>query len=263
LDHPNIIRLYEVVEDSRAIVLVTEYAELGDLLRYVRARQRLQDPEARDFARQLVDGVEYLHGKQIVHRDIKPENLLIDARRFLKIADFGVSVNAGGKPFTEHCGTPSYIAPEILDRGSGGYDGEPVDVWCVGVVLYAMLCGRVPFKGDTVADLKKNIIRGKFTIPSVVSEKASALLRGTLVDVKKRFTLDRVSSDSWLEGTPNRAVEHRKAKLEYHPQAADEVVNCGFSSEYLERSLAQRELNGATATYEIVKKYSLTDRKSK
>jgi len=83
------------------------------------------------------------------------------------------------------------------------------------------------------------------------------------VDVKKRFHLDRVSSDPWLEGTPNRAVEHRKGKGENHPQASDEVVNCGFSSEYLERSLAQRELNCATATYEIVKKYSLTDRHSK
>jgi serine/threonine protein kinase len=210
-----------------------------------------------------VDGVAYLHARQIVHRDIKPENLLIDARRFLKIADFGVSVNAAGKPFTEHCGTPSYIAPEILDRGSGGYDGEPVDVWCFGVVIYAMLCGRVPFKGETVADLKKNIIRGKFTIPSVVSEKAAALLRGTLVDVKKRFSLDRVSSDPWLEGTPNRAVEHRDARLEHHPKAAQEVVAYGFSSEQLERSLEQRELNCATATYEIVKKYSLTDRYSK
>lgn len=144
--HPNVIRLYETFETKKHILFVLEMCSGGDLLNYVRKRRRLKEDCAKYMFKQLIDGLQSIHSKNIVHRDIKLDNILLDNVGNLKIGDFGVSKLCwAGETMMEQCGTPAYIAPEILlDQG---YWGFGVDVWSAGVVLYSMLYGSVPFKG--------------------------------------------------------------------------------------------------------------------
>lgn len=270
--HPNTIQLFEVIETSTHVVLVMEFAAGGDLLRYVRQRRRLAEPIAQDLFKQLADGIQHVHSMSVVHRDIKLENLLLDTFGCLKIADFGVAVVV--KPISrrlhEHCGTPSYIAPEILQES--GYEGQPVDVWSAGVVLYATLCGRVPFKGENLAELKRCILRGRFSIPSHLSDKAASLLRSIIVvDPRKRATLRDVLSHEWLLDVSNRAeVIYGEPAPTYPPEAnkpegarplpddvatkeiVNSIVNFGFPQAHIEESLQEGRFNHAFASYHLL-----------
>lgn len=270
--HPNMIQLFEVIETSTHIVLVMEFAAGGDLLRYVRQRRRLGEDVAQDLFKQLADGIGHMHVQSVVHRDVKLENLLLDSFGCLKIADFGVAVvvKPPGKRLTEHCGTPSYIAPEILLEA--GYEGQPVDVWSSGVVLYAMLCGRVPFKGENLTELKRCIVKGRFHFPSHLSEQSMALLKGMIVvDPRKRFVLRDVLVHPWLEGVANRAEllygqlapacppeagrpegARSLAKDASTKELLARVVEFGFPQAFIEESLQEGKLNHATATFHLL-----------
>ena len=145
LRHSHVVKIYETIETEKHIVIVMELCAGGDLLNYVRKRCKLKEPYALKIFKQIVDGLCYIHGKNIAHRDIKLDNILLDGVGNVKIGDFGVSKQI--QPNTmmfEQCGTPAYIAPEILRNK--GY-GLSVDLWSAGVVLFAMLYGSVPFKG--------------------------------------------------------------------------------------------------------------------
>ncbi|DBB15140.1 TPA: hypothetical protein ACH3X3_004147 [Trebouxia sp. C0006] len=144
LTHGSIIQLLEIVETEHFIFLVMELAQGGSLLDYVRQRKRLAEPEACFFLQQIVHGLMHCHDMEIVHRDVKLENILLDASNRIKLIDFGLAANTmPGKKLKVHCGSPSYAAPEIVARRL--YDGPPVDVWSLGVVLYGMICGHLPF----------------------------------------------------------------------------------------------------------------------
>ena len=135
---------------SKHLVYVMEICAGGDLLNYVRKRRRLKESYAKLIFKQLVEGLAHIHSKNILHWDIKLDNILLDGHGKIKIADFGVSrfVRSPNEKMTEQCGTPAYIAPEILrDKG---YYGFQADIWSAGVVLYAMLYGNVPFKGNSM-----------------------------------------------------------------------------------------------------------------
>lgn len=264
--HPNIIHLFEVIETATHIVLVMEFAAGGDLLRYVRQRRRLEESIARELFKQLLDGIGHIHSMGVVHRDIKLENLLLDSYGCLKIADFGVAVvRSPGRRLSDYCGTPSYIAPEILLEA--GYDGQPVDVWSAGIVLYAMLCGRVPFKGEHLSDLKRCILRGRFHVPSHLREAAVSMLKGIIVvDPRKRLTVSDALLHEWLEGVANRAEVLFGAVMPFHtlegkrllPQdpASKElmarVAEMGFPQAHVEESLQECRLNHATATFHLL-----------
>jgi carbon catabolite-derepressing protein kinase len=157
------------------MLFVMEMCAGGDLLNYVRKRRRLKEDAARHIFRQIVEGLGHIHSRSIVHRDIKLDNILLDGRGNMKIADFGVSkVVVKGETMHEQCGTPAYIAPEILlDKG---YDGFGVDLWSAGVVLFAMLYGSVPFKANNMTDLHQLIIKGKYTLKDDISEGISFLI---------------------------------------------------------------------------------------
>ena len=155
--HPNVIWLYETFETKKHILFVLEMCSGGDLLNYVWKRRWLKEDAAKYMFKQLIDGLQSIHSKNIVHWDIKLDNILLDQHGNLKIGDFGVSKLCWpGETMMEQCGTPAYIAPEILlDQG---YRGFGVDVWSAGVVLYSMLYGSVPFKGANMSELHKFII---------------------------------------------------------------------------------------------------------
>ena len=158
----------------------------GDLLSYVRRRRHLKESVAKFIFWQIIRGIQYCHNKNIIHRDIKLENILLDARGQVKICDFGVSrVVEPGDVIRDKTGTPAYIAPEIiLDEGYS----YPVDIWSAGVVLYAMLEGAVPFRGEDLTELRKNILLAKYQMPEEISKEAKNLLRRILViDPKKRI----------------------------------------------------------------------------
>ena len=160
----------------------------GDLLNYVRKRWRLKEDVAKYMFKQLIEGLEHIHQRNIVHRDIKLDNILLDREGMIKIGDFGVSKQCKpGEVMMEQCGTPAYIAPEILlDKG---YKGFGIDVWSSGVVLYSMLYGSVPFKGANMSELHKLIIGAKYTLKDDISAEAWDLLKRLLeTNPQKRLT---------------------------------------------------------------------------
>ena len=188
IQHPSIIKLFEVIDSAKRMCLVIEYASGGDLCKYVRAKRRLEENEARRLLAQIACGIHDCHAHNVVHRDIKLENCLLDSRRICKIVDFGFSTAfRPGQKLKTFCGSPSYAAPEIISRKP--YIGPPVDVWSLGVLLFGMLAGYFPFQGDTADDLYRRVLRGDFKTPNFISRESRDLLRRMLtVDPQVRRT---------------------------------------------------------------------------
>jgi len=197
--HPHIIRLYEVVDTPTDIFVIMEYVPEGELFDYIVSRGRLPADEARQFFQQIVSGIEYCHHHRIVHRDLKPENLLLDADRNIKIADFGLSnVAHDGDFLRTSCGSPNYAAPEVISGNL--YAGPEVDVWSCGVILYALLCGTLPFDDESIPNLFKKIKSGMYSLPSHLSQLSRDLiLRMLVVDPMKRITIQDIRYHAWFQ----------------------------------------------------------------
>ena len=204
--HPNVVKLFETFETGRHILLVMELCAGGDLLNYVRKRKKLDEQSAKYLFKQLIEGLGYLHARNVLHRDIKLDNILLDGKGIVKIADFGVSKQVRpGEIMREQCGTPAYIAPEIIrDRG---YTGFKADLWSAGVVLYAMLYGTVPFKANNMQDLHKLILAAKYNLKDEISEGAKSILRALLEpDPVKRLTIKQVLTHPWMADVPEEGT---------------------------------------------------------
>jgi len=197
LDHQNIVKLYEIIDTSRQLYLIMELVRGRSLLSYVRAKsgKKLEEPDAIRIFKQVLAGIRFCHKNNIVHRDIKMENVLLDDRFNIKIIDFGFSTwSPPGQKLKIFCGTPSYMSPEIVNKKE--YYGPPSDMWSLGVLLYAILCGAFPFRGATELELYRNISKGLFNIPSYVSMPARNLISKLLsLDPQKRPTADEVAKD--------------------------------------------------------------------
>ena len=201
LRHPNIVHLYNAIQTEEKIYLIMEYVKGRELFDYIVMKKKLSEYESCLFFQQIISGIEYLHKIKYVHRDIKPENLLINEEtKELKIVDFGLSniyTNPNKHLLSSACGSPSYAPPEMLTGEK--YKAQPVDIWSSGVVLYAMLCGYLPFEDDDNEVLYEKIRKGKFTIPNHVSEKARDLLNKILVtNPKKRLTIFQIKQHPWF-----------------------------------------------------------------
>ena len=191
------------------IFIVVELVEGGELFEHLVERKVLPEDEARFFFHQIVDGLMYCQNAGICHRDLKPENLLLDKQGILKISDFGLSTlyvgdaEADGQQRAEllhtTCGTPNYVAPEVLE--SRGYDGKSADVWSVGVILFVLLAGYLPFEEETMPALFSKIKQADFAYPMWFTPAAKALLSGILVpNPAGRFTLTDVFNHPWMQG---------------------------------------------------------------
>ena len=148
MDHPNIIKLYTTIDTGKQVVLVMEYIGKLSLYQYLKQKnkKRLSEQETKKIFRKIVRGVEYLHSKKIAHRDIKLDNIMVNKNYDVKIIDFGFSLfTSSSKKLSLHCGTPSYMAPELVAKKD--YVGQPVDIWALGVLLYKLLTGYYPFNG--------------------------------------------------------------------------------------------------------------------
>ena len=166
--HPNIIKLYEVIETKSALYLVLEYAAGGELYDYLVVHGRMKEKEAREKFRQILSAVNYCHKLRIIHRDLKAENLLLDENLNIKIADFGFSNQYSPHELLDtFCGSPPYAAPELFQGRR--YTGPEVDIWSLGIILYVMTTGMLPFDGRTLQEMRESVCRGRFRIPFYLS----------------------------------------------------------------------------------------------
>ncbi|OWZ41836.1 carbon catabolite-derepressing protein kinase [Cryptococcus neoformans] len=193
LRHPHIIKLYEVITTPTDVIMVMEYAG-EELFNYIvqKGKHGMTEDEARRFFQQMIGAIEYCHKHHIVHRDLKPENLFLDSRRNIKIGDFGLSnLMTDGDFLKTSCGSPNYAAPEVISGKL--YSGPEIDVWSAGVIMFVLLCGKLPFDDEHIPTLFKKIENGVFHIPSHVSEPARHLLKRMLeVDPLKRCTIAEI-----------------------------------------------------------------------
>ncbi|XP_055217616.1 MAP/microtubule affinity-regulating kinase 3 isoform X21 [Gorilla gorilla gorilla] len=252
LNHPNIVKLFEVIETEKTLYLIMEYASGGEVFDYLVAHGRMKEKEARSKFRQIVSAVQYCHQKRIVHRDLKAENLLLDADMNIKIADFGFSneFTVGGKLDT-FCGSPPYAAPELFQGKK--YDGPEVDVWSLGVILYTLVSGSLPFDGQNLKELRERVLRGKYRIPFYMSTDCENLLKRFLVlNPIKRGTLEQIMKDRWI----NAGHEEDELKPFVEPELdisdqkrIDIMVGMGYSQEEIQESLSKMKYDEITATY--------------
>ena len=205
--HEHLVVVKDVFATQKKIFLVLELVEGGELFDKIASEGRLSEGRARFYFKQLVDGLLYCHKLGICHRDLKPENLLLDAAGNLKISDFGVSTltvgdaDADGDQRAEllktTCGTPNYVAPEVI--ANKGYDGKKADVWSCGVILFVLLAGYLPFEEATMVALFKKIKHAEFSYPSWFTDSGKALISQILVaDPEVRISLAEISQSEWL-----------------------------------------------------------------
>ena len=222
--HPHIIRLYEVVDTPTDIFLVNEYVSGGELFDYIVSKGRLSADEARNFFHQIISGVEYCHFQKIVHRDLKPENLLLDANKNIKLADFGLSnLMRDGEFLRTSCGSPNYAAPEVISGHL--YAGPEVDVWSCGVILYALLCGSLPFDDESIPNLFKKIKSGMYSLPTHLSQLAKNLIPRMLeVDPMKRITIAEIRMHPWFQHKLPPYLRHPPELMEKQVRVVDQDV---------------------------------------
>ncbi|XP_061104939.1 serine/threonine-protein kinase MARK2-like isoform X11 [Conger conger] len=253
LNHPNIVKLFEVIETEKTLYLVMEYASGGEVFDYLVAHGRMKEKEARAKFRQIVSAVQYCHQKCIVHRDLKAENLLLDAEMNIKIADFGFSNEFTlGNKLDTFCGSPPYAAPELFQGKK--YDGPEVDVWSLGVILYTLVSGSLPFDGQNLKELRERVLRGKYRIPFYMSTDCENLLKKFLIlNPTKRGSLEQqIMKDRWMN------VGHEEEELKPYlepqpdykdPRRTDMMLQMGYSQEEIQDSLINQKYNEVMATY--------------
>ncbi|KAL7458876.1 hypothetical protein ACHAWC_010593 [Mediolabrus comicus] len=253
--HPHIIRLYEVIDTPTDIFLVNEYVSGGELFDYIVSKGRLSADEARNFFHQIISGVEYCHFQKIVHRDLKPENLLLDSNLNIKIADFGLSnLMRDGDFLRTSCGSPNYAAPEVISGHL--YAGPEVDVWSCGVILYALLCGSLPFDDESIPNLFKKIKSGMYSLPSHLSQLARNLIPRMLeVDPMKRITIPEIRLHPWFQHKLPPYLRHPPELMEKQervvdPAVIDEVMKLPFHKAY--QHLLNGGMNGLPSQHQPV-----------
>ena len=208
--HINVIRARKILEDSENIYIIMEYCEKGDLFEHIVDEVCLDEKEAAYYFYQLINGLESLHKNGIVHRDLKPENLLINKNNILKIIDFGLSnYYENNKFLSTPCGSPCYAAPEMLCGKN--YDGISVDIWTTGIILYALLCGCLPFDNEDRNILYKKIMKGKITYPENLEKDAIDLIKKILViNPKERISIKNIKKHPFYQ-------KGRREFIKMHP----------------------------------------------
>ena len=205
-DHPNIVKMIEMFDDKHYLYLVMDLVTGGELFDRIVERGSYTEKDASLCVEQILNAVNYLHGQGIVHRDLKPENLLYktpDDDSMLMISDFGLSRMEGTDAMATACGTPGYVAPEVL---KGTQYGKEVDCWSIGVIAYILLCGYPPFYYENDATLFAQIMRGEYEFDSPYWDKISDSAKDFVghlmtVEVSKRYTCDDAIKHPWIHGS--------------------------------------------------------------
>lgn len=261
LAHPHIVRMYEVIDTPKELFLVLEYAPGGEIFDFLVARGRLKEQDARKYFRQIISAVDYCHKVRIIHRDLKAENMLLDSSMNVKVADFGFSNQFSPQQrLNTWCGSPPYAAPELFQGKE--YIGPEVDIWSLGVVLYVLVCGSLPFDGSNLQKLRARVLAGKYKIPFYMSPECEKLLKKILVlDPQKRSKMDDIKKDHWFntdfENEPiiNSTIDHDLSRLtpDEEKQVFQECLDIGIDKQQLEASLKQNLYDHISATYYVLR----------
>ncbi|XP_045788262.1 CBL-interacting serine/threonine-protein kinase 9-like [Trifolium pratense] len=200
INHPNVVKIYEVMASKTKIYIVLELVKGGELFDKIAKNGKLKEDEARSYFHQLINAVDYCHSRGVYHRDLKPENLLLDNNGVLKITDFGLSTYSQQEDelLRTACGTPNYVAPEVInDRG---YVGSTSDIWSCGVILFVLMAGYLPFDEPNQMTLFQKISRAEFTFPPWFSAEGKKLLKAILnPDPLTRIKISEILEDEWFK----------------------------------------------------------------
>ncbi|CAD7938578.1 unnamed protein product [Amoebophrya sp. A120] len=278
--HPHIIQLYEIIETPKQLYLIMEFASGGELFDYIVAQCRVKEREAVKFFHQILNGVEKIHSMRVVHRDLKPENLLLDSHKNIKIVDFGLSnTYKPGQLLKTACGSPCYAAPEMI--AGKKYAPMMCDIWSCGVILFALVCGYLPFEDQNTAALYKKILGADYQTPKFISQSVNDLISGMLTtDPAKRMTAAQIKQHPWYRGLFGTTADMatRPSDLHFLTGRGCEVPDCsyclqadskdgsivieedilsaldryGFPREYAVKCLEMNKHNHVTTTYYLL-----------
>lgn len=254
LKHPNIVQLLETFEDKSRVFLVMELVTGGELFDRIVEKGSYTEKDASDLIRQVLEAVDYMHEQGVVHRDLKPENLLYyspDVDSKIMISDFGLSKMEESGIMATACGTPGYVAPEVLAQKPYG---KAVDVWSIGVISYILLCGYPPFYDENDANLFAQILKGEYEFHSPywddIGESAKEFISSLMtVQAEQRFTCKQALAHPWISGN-----------------AASTKNIHGTVSEQLKKNFAKsrwKQAYHATAVIQKMKKMALTNNPNK
>nr|XP_046908170.1 protein kinase 4-like [Dermatophagoides farinae] len=205
LHHPNLIRIFEVIESFSKHFLVMELAPGGELFQVISTNGRFSESEAKYFFSQIISAIDHMHQHNLIHRDIKAENVFFSDPATVKVGDFGFSTRIASKDelLSTFCGSPPYAAPELFRDES--YRGPYVDYWALGVLLYFIVTGLMPFRAQNIVSLKKLILDCRYDIPNYVSVECCQLIAAFLQpDPLKRYTLEQARNTRWLHNQPHQ-----------------------------------------------------------
>lgn len=233
---------------------------------FIAAHGRLKEKQARKFFREVVAAIDYCHSLRVIHRDIKAENLLLDRHMCVKLIDFGLSNQwTPGGFLKTFCGSPTYTAPELIKRQQ--YEGPEIDIWALGVLLYVLVCGSLPFDGNSFQELFTKIIRGEYVVPDFVSSECRDLIgRMLVVDPKQRASLDQIREHAWVridgEIIPKSNPDTFQTPLsheDFDESILNEAMSCGFQREDIIEAVLMDSYNHASSTYYLLLSKKLRD----
>jgi len=258
--HPHIVQLFEIIETRGQLYLIMEYASGGELFDYIVSKGRVPEQEACRFFHQIIAGVEKIHESHVVHRDLKPENLLLDEHKGIKIVDFGLSnLFRDGQRLSTACGSPCYAPPEMV--AGQQYVPQMCDLWSCGVILFALVCGYLPFEDQNTAALYKKILAADYQVPTFISDAVKDLIGGLLTaDPARRFTIANVRAHPWYRQCPESSLQPAGdgGSVSLDEDVLHELEAYGFPRDYALRCLELNKHNHITTTY-----YLLLERKRK
>ena len=260
-NHPNIIKIYNIIEDESNYYIIMEYASKGELFNYIVSKKKLDEKEAADFYCQLIHGLEYIHKNGITHRDLKPENLLIKYNNILTIIDFGLSNEyMNNQLLSTPCGSPSYAAPEMILGKK--YCGLKTDIWSSGIILYAMVCGHLPFEDKDQEKLYTKILTCTYDLPNFLSENCKDLIKKILcIKEKNRIDINGIKKhpfliDSFNKYNPNEYMYYDPNKI--YNKILELMINnlpeYNYNKDEIIYSIKNKKFNNITTTYELLMK---------